>query len=908
MPAGNRQQKPAEEAEDTRSAGKRYNGWLARRQVGDNGLADILNREPPEPHRWSLADQPLVIVAASMAIGILTSHYLLHQTTAGICFLVVIIAAAIGWLAMRAKAKLSRQSYLLLMIAACAGGAARHHVYWNWYGENDISQYATGDDSPSTLEAIVVSEPRQLPPPPVDPLLDSVEALPRVRITLRSVAVRDGDTWHDATGTLDLTIHDCDLKEPQAIALRAGDRIRVSGNLNLFRSPGNPGQYNFHDHYRSHRRLASLHCDDDTSLEIVEAASGWGMIRSRIRSRLAGSLDRHLAPRQAAFAGAILLGNREELPLEFREQFLVTGTAHLLAISGLHVGILAGSLLLLLRFGFVNRKTCLIMVIAFLAGYCWLVEFRPTVVRASILIAVFCVARMRGQQVLSFETLAAAGIVVLLVNPMDLISVGPQLSFLAIATLTVFGDFLFRPPPADSLDQIVAKSRPWPQRLLARGYAYARTLVLVSAVIWVTGLPLVAMRFHLITPVALLINPLLMLPIATALYLAMATCLLDLFFPSAASMTGWLCQENLALIESMIQSAEQVPGGHFWTAGPAAWAVLLFYAGFLLIACFNVTTPRFRFVLAGGIVWIVGAWMIPDRIADWQRTESASLVATVIDVGHGSSVLIECPDGQRFMYDGGSMAGSRYAASCISHALWSRRIGHLDAVIISHADVDHFNAIPTLSQRFSIGVVYLTPMMASSDSPAVDRLVEELGNQSVPIRMIGGGSQFSSGAAATAMAIELMGPAEQGTAPRNDNADSAIVSIEYAGRKILLPGDVEDHGLNNLLQRTGYDCDILMAAHHGSPHSLPREFTRWCRPEHVAISCGDGKVDGATQAAYGLGHQCQVLRTDVDGAIRYEITKTGEIECHHFDGRAWVRQSHDPTVNHLAAQDVRPAP
>src|SRR5205823_10023160 len=140
--------------------------------------------------------------------------------------------------------------------------------------------------------------------------------------------------------------------------------------------------------------------------------------------------------------------------------YLVTGTIHILTISGLHVGILAAGFFLLLRTGFVPRKVTLAATIALTIAYALLTDLQPPVVRATILVVVACLALWTGRASIGFNALAAAAIAVLVLNPAALFLAGPQLSFLAVATMIAFQPLLVPQPIIDPLDRLIAASRP----------------------------------------------------------------------------------------------------------------------------------------------------------------------------------------------------------------------------------------------------------------------------------------------------------------------------------------------------------------------------------------------------------------------------------------------------------------
>ena len=156
----------------------------------------------------------------------------------------------------------------------------------------------------------------------------------RCRALVRCDEIRDGQRWVKTSGLAWLKMPVTESR------LNAGDQIQVFGTLARVRGPSNPGQYDFSKHYRRQRILTSLHCFNERAIKILKAGGNRSV--SNLRTRLDRLAWRYLQPEQASLTSAILLGNREQVDVARRDQFLKTGTIHLLAISGLHVGILAG--------------------------------------------------------------------------------------------------------------------------------------------------------------------------------------------------------------------------------------------------------------------------------------------------------------------------------------------------------------------------------------------------------------------------------------------------------------------------------------------------------------------------------------------------------------------------------------
>jgi competence protein ComEC len=271
------------------------------------------------------------------------------------------------------------------------------------------------------------------------------------QVTLRITKLRDRTTWRSASGQANVTV------EGHLLNVRAGDRLRVFAMLNTSAVPRNPGEFDYRRFLRTSRQLCGLHVADPSGVVVLGAGPWWSLRRwvYALRSGCDELLWKHICHPRAPLASAVLLGAREQVDRERNEDFFVTGTVHLLAISGLHVGILAYMFWFVARTGFFPRRAAIVTTMTFVILYALLTEARPPVVRATILIVVFCTAQLLGRQALSFNTLAAAGIVVLLINPAQLFQAGTQLSFLAVATLVCCAPLLMPRPVHDPLDRLI---------------------------------------------------------------------------------------------------------------------------------------------------------------------------------------------------------------------------------------------------------------------------------------------------------------------------------------------------------------------------------------------------------------------------------------------------------------------
>jgi competence protein ComEC len=725
------------------------------------------------------------------------------------------------------------------------------------------------------VEAVALQSPRWIPAPPPTPL----RAIPHgeeSELLIEIKAARDGDTMRPASGRAELTVRG---RLPQ---VRAGDGLRIMALASRPAAPLNPGEFDFEGHERMRRVRCRLFAEFPQCIERLGRGSRLSPRRwlADMRSGGVAVLHRHIATERATLASAVLLGAREQLDPHRNEDYLVTGTIHVLSISGLHVGIVAAAFFFVLRLGVVPRHAALAATAGLTVVYALLTDAQPPVLRAAMLVVAVCGALATGRTAAGFNSLALAAVVVLAMNPASLFLAGTQLSFLAVATLIAFAPWLTRQPIVDPLDRLIAVTRPWPVRAAKRLGGGLWRLWLAGALIWIVSTPLVWLQYKLVSPVALVLNFLLWIPITLAMYSGLMTLIIGSWAAPLGRLFGSGCDWSLESIEWLIATGRAWPVSHVWHPAPPGWWVGLFYLVVVVLWVFPRLRPPRRWLVAVVLGWTAGALILPGLTVRRERP----LRCTFVAVGHGICVLVELPDGRNLLYDAGRLGSPLTGVRPIASVLWSRGISHLDAIVISHADADHFNAIPGLLERFSAGVVYVSPRMFTRQAPAVAELQAALTSRGAVVRKIFAGQRLAAGSDPR---IEVLHPPVLGVRG-SDNANSIVLAIEHSGRRILLTGDLETPGLEELLIQESLDCDVVLAPHHGSARSSPSQFADWSRPEHVVVSGSIGLGDRATTQRVKDSFRragAEVYHTAEDGCV--------VVEC---DSRGLVVKTHRPHV------------
>jgi competence protein ComEC len=221
--------------------------------------------------------------------------------------------------------------------------------------------------------------------------------------------------------------------------------------------------------------------------------------------------------------------------------------------------------------------------------------------------------------------------------------------------------------------------------------------------------------------------------------------------------------------------------------------------------------------------------------------------------------------------------------------------------VLSHADLDHYNALPELLKQFSVARVYVSPQMFREQIAPLELLRTAIEASGVQLKNLASGDSILLSPDAK---LNVLHPPWHGVAG-NDNAHSIVLTIEYAGRRILLTGDLESAGMQRLLGQLPYDCDIALAPHHGSARSDPQDFSAWCRPEWLVISGSAADDESGSLSALYQSRGAAVLHTARHGAVQFDI-RGEQITATHWRHGRWHSVVPQPraSLEHSAGADV----
>jgi len=469
--------------------------------------------------------------------------------------------------------------------------------------------------------------------------------------------------------------------------------------------------------------------------------------------------------------------------------------------------------------------------------------------------------------------LALAGLVVLAWNPTDLFNTGAQLSFLAVFAIMHATNWL------SLLHQETLKKTsdaPLEQSFLRR---YAARMIravieanVVGLAVWTITSPLVASEFHLVSPIGSLLTVLLIIPVTIMFWVGYSFLLLGLLWSTGFGWIGGVFDLCLRGFLWAVRSGASLELGHVYVPAPPAWWTITFY-GLTLIPILVVHRRQWGTAISvrAGL-----AWMVIGLAWGLHTPPHPGVTCTFISVGHGLGVLIECPNGRTALYDAGSMADGGSIARTISQTLWATGRSRLDCVVISHADGDHCNALPELSRIVSPGGLFVHKSFLDWKQLPVAAAIEESARTGTKLRLISAGQSI---VVDPEVSLRVLHPPYDFHSTK-DNPNSLVLCLEYAGRRILLTGDLELEGLERLLQTPRIDVDVLLSPHHGSLKANPQDLARWATPEYVIVSTSERATSERLATQYGP--ETEILTTATYGAVRCRIDPKGELQVEPF--------------------------
>ncbi len=694
----------------------------------------------------------------------------------------------------------------------------------------------------------------------------------------------EGADFVPAEGLVRLT-----LAGPPPPTLEAGQRLLAMTRLDRPRGYRTPGAYDraFNLAIQDIFRIGFL--ESPLMLESLPTPqSSWRQrLRygpERLRAAIAGVMEQHLPPATAALYQGLVIGNRAAIPLEVIEDFKASGCMHILAISGMHLSLLAlmtgwcltwllqRSEWLMLRLQVRVLAAALTMPI--LLGYTLLAGGQLPVLRALVMALLVTAALLLRRRHDMLHLLCVAALGLLLWQPLALGSASFQLSFAAVLGLIVvqprLQPLLRRHDPESPMP--LPERPPLPERL--GRILLVALLVSVSATL--ATLPIMLYHFNqfsLVGPLAnLLVEPLLSF---WALPLGLLAIVLMGPAPELAALLLQLGGLGIDAAVSLCHLAAAVPLARLHCITPSPWEILGFY-GLLALLCWRPRNTRHGVLL---LAVALLSCLLPATVHGLRTRWDRGMTVWYLDVGQGSASVVELPGGRTVLVDGGgSSAGPSVGERVIAPFLWRRRHLRLDEVVLTHPDSDHTNGIDYVLRHFRPRSLWVNGL--ASKNPGYERLLATAGELGIPVLSPAAGQMVAATGHATLTVLDNPVRTEAlamtgGKRPAGNESGLAL-RLRLGEQALLFPGDIGAVTEARVARaNTELHSQVLLAAHHGSKGSNSTALLEAVRPSHVIVSAGHGRQAHFPAPIHLQRWQeagRQVFVTGRDGTIHCRVT------------------------------------
>ncbi len=701
-------------------------------------------------------------------------------------------------------------------------------------------------------------------------------------IRLSATEIKLDEEWREVSGTALLFV-------PRYPIYSYGDVLRVTGKLET------PPQLNDFDYkgYLAHQGIYSTMLYPE--IEIVGTGKGFKPLEwvYSLRNHLSQTLAEVLPEPQASLAQGIILGNRGNIPSSVKADFSNTGTAHLLAISGLHLSIVAGILLSIGIWLFGRRHYLYIwLALGIIWLYALLTGMHPPVIRGAIMASLFLTAELLGRQRTAITALAFAAAIMVGISPQILWAASFQMSFTAMAGLI----FLF--PPLQALGRRAVKATLGEDRAAASVASLVTDSLSITLAAIIAVWPIVAHYFGIVSFVAPLAT-LLALPALPGIIITGALAGgLGLIVLPAAQALAWLAWLFLSYMLLVVNGFAAIPLSSIEVGAVNTHLIWTYYLMLALALWLNshrrqastLTTKSLTSVKPGvdKITNLVSKlpkkWVIPPLLVVAILVSVAAatipddnLHVSILDVGQGDAILIS-RGSQQVLVDGGPSPQAIALGLGKKMPFWDRTI---ELVILTHPSADHVTGLVEVLNRYQVKQV-LHPDL-DFESEIYDEWLRLLKEKDIKCTIAQAGQRIDLGR----VVIKVLNPQIPhltGTESDIDN-NGVVLHISMGEVSFLLTADIMWEAEFELIaRRASLTSTVLKVGHHGSDTSTTPEFLAVVNPQIAVISVGtDNRFGHPTPEVIErledrIGSE-KIYRTDEQGTI--EFTTDGE--------RLWVK-------------------
>lgn len=662
--------------------------------------------------------------------------------------------------------------------------------------------------------------------------------------------------------------------------LNYGDRLRFSARIRNPRNFNNPGGFDYRKYLALKGILVTASTEDERDIVKVEETTPNSILKTveTSRRRIRAFLSTNLNSPVAEIAKALIIGEKGEIPKELRERFSAAGVAHILAISGLHCGIIALVCFFLIK-NILKCSTRLMLatdiskVSAFVTlvpviTYCFIAGHGVATVRATIMVITYLTAIIIGREEDLWNTLAVAAFLILVFSPSSLFDISFQLSFVSVVAILYLTPRLSTPLFQHSKDALEPPP-PWWKKIFLRMTLFL--IVTISAIIGTA--PLSAYYFNRFTPWGFLTN-LIIIPLIgfVVVPLGLLTSFFLFVYQPLAVITINIVQPIIKFSISVVELFYRLPYADYRTATPTLLEMFLFY--FAVFLLFNIRKSKH---ILYGLAIVIMVFIFNQAFWYYQNNLSPLLRTTSIDVGQGESTLIQFPKGSTMLIDGGGFYDNSFDVGglVVAPVIWKKKIKTIDYLVLSHPHPDHLNGLVSIAGMFKANEVWTNGKKVDTEPfQEFEKIIREKKIKNITI------DRRHPNLTINGVQIKFLHPPKTDWHDRNTidhseiNNHSLVIKLTYKDISMLFTGDIYQEVERELIvAETDLKSTILKVPHHGSGTSSSLPFLEKVQPQIALFNVGFENIfnlPSPTILERYKNQDCQIFRTDRDGAITIE--------------------------------------
>ncbi|HQV63291.1 MAG TPA: ComEC/Rec2 family competence protein [Anaerolineales bacterium] len=624
-----------------------------------------------------------------------------------------------------------------------------------------------------------------------------------------------------------------------------GQRVRVRGSL---KTPPEDEEFSYRDYLARDGVYSYMSIAEVTSLP----GNGGSVVRAavyKLKDKMLQNTYRLFNDPESSLLAGILLGVDTGLTKDLQNAFKNTGTAHIIAISGFNIAIIAGIFFSMFKTIFGERLGAVFAILA-IAFYTFLVGADAAVVRAALMGSISLLARQLGRRNTGLNALAIVAFVMAIINPLVLWDVGFQLSFFA-----TLGLILYAEPFSNFTGNLISKITKTENSKLTQ---IINDNVILTFAAQLTTIPIMAYHFKRISLISFIANPFI-LPVQPAVMIIGGLAVfVSLILQPIGQLIAWVAWPFTAYTIRLVELFDRVPHGTIYLGDSSIWIVASFYIA-LLTATFNWERIKEWFnSLAGSLrtVALTATLVIlfACTVVLWRSAATAGdgqMHVTFLDVGSADAVLIQTPEGRNVLINGGASTSELSDELGRRLPFFNRK---LDWLVIASTQENQLAALPRVVERYPPdNVLWSGNIQASFSAQTLDKFFAEKG---IPVSRAEAGQRLELGGGSF---IEV-----QAAGPRG-----SVLLIQYKNFRALLPIGLSDGTLEELEFGNTIDkVDVFLLADSGFELSNPPDMIQNLNPQLTILSVAAGDPDGLpAQSVLESLDGYSLLRTDRSGWI-----------------------------------------